>query len=360
MGKYRHLTYTDRVKLEALYRAGHTQVFIAKELKCNRGTVARELRRGCYQHECGWYSEKRYSAERAQQVHDFHATAKGAPLKIGNDYEFVKHVEKLILIDVEKLILIDKRSPDVIIGRLERDGYVTDDGKIIKCRICTKTLYNYIERGDIFPNVTVKNLEMQGKRIMKKPKYKAPVKQKKPNNRSITERPAEIQERQEVGHWEMDTVIGKQGKGPVLLVLTERKTRAEIIRKIDGKTQTAVQAELDKLEIKYGSDFGRIFKTITIDNGSEFLNQELLEKSVYGGIRTTAYYCHTYAASERGSNENANKLIRRFIPKGADIDQYNEEYIQYVENWINTLPRRILEYATAQELLQYELSKAAA
>jgi IS30 family transposase len=157
----------------------------------------------------------------------------------------------------------------------------------------------------------------------------------------------------------MDTVIGKAGKGPVLLVLTERKTREEIIRKMADKTMASVVQELDRLEFRYGHKFSEVFKTITIDNGSEFFDDKGMEKSILGGKRTTVYYCHPYSASERGSNENANKLIRRFIKKGEDIAQFSEEYIQYVQDWINNLPRKILDYYTPHEVMIRELGIAA-
>ena len=109
---------------------------------------------------------------------------------------------------------------------------------------------------------------------------------------SIEDRPKEINERNTFGHWEMDTVIGKaKGSGPVLLVLTERLTRYEIIMKMKHKTAAEVIRCLNRLERKYGSRFKRVFKSITVDNGSEFMDTEGIEKSCRSkGSRTKVFY----------------------------------------------------------------------
>jgi len=137
------------------------------------------------------------------------------------------------------------------------------------------------------------------------------------------------------------------------LVLTERVTRKNRIFKMKKKTQEEVIKVLDKLERKYKEEFKEIFKSITMDNGCEFLNQQLIERSLYSKEpRIMAYYAHPYSSWERGSNENANKIIRRFIPKGSDINKYTEEEIKRIENWINNYPRRILGYKSAKEMYE--------
>lgn len=110
----------------------------------------------------------------------------------------------------------------------------------------------------------------------------------------------------------------KNDNGPVLLVLSERKTREEIIIKIANKTQEPVIKAIDMLELKYKKGFKDKFKTITVDNGSEFLDYEGIERSRLepNTKRTKVYYAHPYSSWERGTNENSNRLIRRFIPKG--------------------------------------------
>jgi len=215
--------------------------------------------------------------------------------------------------------------------------------------LCTKTVYNMIDRGD-FLNLTNKNLPVQRNR--KKRSYK-PVRKVALNNirgRSIEERPLEVENRTEYGHWEMDCVVGK-GKA-CLLVLTERKHREELIIKLPSKTQACVIAALNMLEKRYKREFAKTFKSITMDNGSEFLDTQGLETSILkpGTKRTTCYYAHPYSAWERGSNENQNKLIRRFIPKGANIDAFSKKDILRIQNWMNNYPRRILNFKTPLQL----------
>ena len=165
------------------------------------------------------------------------------------------------------------------------------------------------------------------------------------------------------GNWEMDSVLGKRGKSKnTLLVLTERKTRNEIIFKLPDHTDEAVVAALDRLERKWGAEmFKRVFKTITVDNGSEFADAEGLQRSIIneGEKRTKVYYCHPYSSWERGTNEVTNKMIRRKIPKGTNFDDRTEEEVESIENWINGYPRKIHGYHSAGELFEEEVKQLA-
>lgn len=164
---------------------------------------------------------------------------------------------------------------------------------------------------------------------------------------SITERKAP---RTHFGHWEMDTVIGQaRGENNVLLVLTERKTRFELVIKIKRKQSRYVVKALQTLRRKYSKSFKHVFKSITVDNGTEF--------SDYDGMRkyTNIYYCHPFASSERGSNENANAIIRRHIPKGIDMNKVTHKRVKQVQDWMNNYPRKILG-TTANIAFQNELA----
>ena len=130
--------------------------------------------------------------------------------------------------------------------------------------------------------------------------------------------------------------------------MAERKTRKCIIRLIDEKNQKYVIREIDKLERKYGSKFKTYFKTITFDNGGEFLNYDSIEQSkISKGKRLTIYYAHPFCSSERRSNENMYKLIRKFIPKHENFNKTTDRYINYIENWINNYPRKIFGYKSS-------------
>ena len=247
-------------------------------------------------------------------------------------------------------MLKDKFSPDAIIGKIK------DEGLKFEGMICTKTLYNYIDAG-IFSGISNQNLWEKRKKKKRGYKSVSRVSTKNRLSRSIEERPDKINEREEYGHWEGDCVKGPLGKKPSLFTLTERKTREEIIIKIDQGTQEAIKSSLDSLEQEYGVEFKVKFKSITFDNGVEFLDWKSLELSVLasGERRTITYFAHAYSSWERGSNENQNRMIRRFIPKGTDIADVDEKEIKEIQDWMNNYPRKILGYKTANEAVEAHL-----
>jgi IS30 family transposase len=172
-----------------------------------------------------------------------------------------------------------------------------------------------------------------------------------PKGDSIEQRPGEIGARTTAGHWEMDSVKGKIDTKATVLVLTERLTRDEIPIKMADGTAASVVAAIDKLEHRYGQLFPKIFQTITVDNGSEFADCAGLERSCLrdGEKRTKVYYCHPWSSCERGSNENQNKMIRRWIPKGTPIENYTAEEIDRIGEWINDYPRGLFDWGTSAE-----------
>ena len=151
--------------------------------------------------------------------------------------------------------------------------------------------------------------------------------------------------------------MGPQGcSGAVLLTIVERKTRHLITRKLPNRKQRSVHKALKSIEHEFGSVvFRKIFKTITVDNGSEFLNLDVLEKSAFSKLkRTKIYYAHPYSSWERGTNENTNRIIRRFIAKGYDIAKFSRKRVNEIEQWINNYPRKILDYLSPSELFNKE------
>lgn len=146
-----------------------------------------------------------------------------------------------------------------------------------------------------------------------------------------------------------------------LLVLSERVTRREIIIRIkDGRAETVVAA-LDRLERLYGAAFYQIFKTITVDNGSEFADADGIERSARrkDAKRTTVYYCHAYSSCERGTNENINRMIRRQFPKGTDFDKVTAAEVKRVETWLNNYPREILGFMSSAQAFELAFDRAA-
>ena len=181
---------------------------------------------------------------------------------------------------------------------------------------------------------------------------------RKPAGRSIEDRPEHINDRSTFGHWEMDSVESCQGVSNTYIVMTERKTRREIIIPSPDKTSASVVAALDTLEKKVGSKvFPLIFQSITCDNGCEFADAAGIERSITGrGPRTEVYYCHPYRPSERGSNENQNSLIRRHLPKGTDLSTISYEETKRIEDWLNNYPRKMFGYLCSEQLFREEIA----
>ena len=213
MRKQHYMTYPERCQLEALHKARLPVREIAAQLGFSVATIYRELKRGEYTALNSDLTEsRRYSAEIAQQDHEYSQTAKGRPLKIGKDHDLASYLEQKIM--------KDRFSPAAALASARKAGFTT--------RISTNTLYSYIEK-KVFLRLRNRHLWRKGKKRI--PGARPVSRIAHPKLPSIEERPQEISSREEYGHWEMDLIVGKQGKGPALLTLTERKTRQEIIRK---------------------------------------------------------------------------------------------------------------------------------
>lgn len=345
--KWEQIKEKERYQIEGLLKAGHTARKIAGALGRDRRTIEREIQRGSVvQRRVNSYASRNpavkdywdetvYAADVGQRRSEENAANKGRGLKIGHDHALARHLEERIG--------KEGFSPDAAIGEIKAKGIV------FRVSLCTKTVYNMIDRGD-FLNLSNKDLPVKRSRGKRKYRKVRKVALNNLKGRSIEERPATADSRQERGHWEMDLVVGS-GKA-CLLVMTERNSRKELIAKIPDKRQQSVRERLDKLERKHKSKFRERFKSITMDNGSEFLDSKSLEASCLqpGEKRVSCYYAHPYSAWERGSNENANKLIRRFIPKGTDIGLLTDRDIKRIEQWMNNYPRRMFQYRTANDM----------
>ena len=338
MGKfYSYLTWTQRLQIEQCLKAKVPVKDIAERIGVHLGTIYREIKRGRYRHtKTDLTTEFRYSPDIAQQKYLEGLSAKGAPLKIANDFEFANYIEKRIV--------DDGLSPGAVLGEIKHLGLQFNTS------ICTSTLYSYIEKG-VFFNLSLANLPNYKKKKRSKRKL---VAKRAPKGTSIEKRPSHIAERNSFGHWEMDCVCGSTKA--TLLVLTERFTRKEIIFLMKNQKSDSVVKCLNRLERLYGKSFKNIFKSITVDNGSEFADFIGMEKSSYGkGKRFNVYYCHPYCSCERGTNERINREIRRRVPKGTDLSKLTECDVQKVEDWVNQYPRRIFNYASSQELFDRQI-----
>lgn len=335
--KGKHLEYSERISIERWWNKDkRTKVEIAELLERTEKTIRNEIKRGLVKNLTSELIEIWvYSADVAQQRYEYYLKAKGPKLKIDNDYELKEYVEK----SIKK----DKKSPEVIAEEIK--------GMNFKTKMCARTIRNNIASGYIYD---IEPKDMVYNKVYKEKNKNKKICESVPAEKSIDYRPEKANTREEYGHWEGDLVIGRRKKGAVLFTLTERKTREEIIVKLPSKEAKEISKALDKIERKYKKDFRKKFKTITFDNGPEFRNWHSIEKSYdkrRKEARTQVYYAHPYRSGERGSNENANRLIRRFIPKGTDITLISEEFIKYVENWINNYPRAMFKYKSTNQIL---------
>lgn len=334
---FTHISERERYAIETMLKCGKKISEIAKELNRSRSSIYAEVKRGTVHQKNSDLTENDvYLADYAQRDYDLKKHEKGRYWKVGNDMEFIRFCEQKMK--------EERYSPMATLQALENTE--------IKTRVCHRTLYRYIHSG-VFLNV--KSSDLPYKVSRKREKERKNIALKNTKGRSIEERPKQISKREEVGHWEMDTVYSGKGKSNAcLLVLTERKTRLEEIYYMKNRTQFEVVSILDSIEHEIGFPaFIRKYKTITCDNGVEFLDSNGTERSIFSSdaTRTALYYCHPFASSERGSNENQNKLIRRWIPKGEDIADY-KDMIPFIQDWINNYPRMLFNGMSSNQYTQ--------
>jgi IS30 family transposase len=335
---YEQIKERERYKIEVLLADKRSVRNIANLLKRHRSTIYREKQRGSVKLlDTDLKEKERYRADVAQRESEKRGRERERELKIGHDRELESYIRERIK---EK-----RHSPDAIIGGICKQGLK------FKGMICTKTLYNYIGRG-VFAGISNEQLWEKGRRSKRTYRQIGRTSVTNRLGRSIEERSEEINRREAYGHWEGDTVKGPQGKLEVLLTLTERQSREECIIKLKQGTQAAIKAAFDDLEEELGENFSLKFKSMTLDNGSEFLDASVIEMSCLkpGEKRTEVYFAHPYSAWERGTNENHNRIIRRFIPKGKDIARYSKKEIAGIQEWMNNYPRKILGYLTPNQV----------
>lgn len=330
----KNITERERTQIETLVRANRTAKEIAAQLHRGVSTIYRELQRGkceCMDYE--WRFHKAYGADKAAADAHQKARNRSHDLKLGKDYKLAEYIE---------MQMDGKTSPAVIARRIQKQSF--------SCTVSKNTIYDWIRKG--YLNTDESKLP-QGKT---KRKPKAPRNKPQAKNilkPSIEHRPSEIALRDAVGHWEMDTVVGTQkGKSTCLLVLTERKTRFELVYRLNTKSARCVVDTIGRLRKHLKQDFTKIFKTITVDNGTEFSDNKGIEQN-----KVNLYYCHSYSSWERGSNENQNKLVRRHIPKGKSMKNVTQKQAKQIQDWMNDYERAILGWQTPREVFLADLSK---
>jgi IS30 family transposase len=331
--KWQHLTSEERHDIEVHLKDGWSKYKIAKHLNRPYNTVKNEIVRGTVV----LYSGKvlRYKADAGQQRYNENRRSSTRKYRCLETSDFLRYVVKHFR--------EDDWSLDACFGRALLSGELSR-----KNMVCTKTLYNYVELGLL----TIKNIDLPEK-LRRNTKPKRARENRKNLGKSIEERPKNVEDRKEFGHWEFDSVLGsKNAEEPVALTMVERMTRRAIWLKVKDHSAAAVTEAIQKLKVDFGEYFSDVFKTITADNGSEFAELSMQETS-----KTKVYFTHPFSSWEKGTNECHNKMLRRFIPKGKSISDYSIDDILFFADRINDLPRKILGYHTPDELFEKELDR---
>jgi len=330
-----HLQREDRGAIQRLKRVGYSNRAIAREIGCSPTTVGNELRRGTPPRQSSKGRAPGYSAKRGHAVYSANRTRSHKPHKLNCCGVFA--------VWVDKQVRERQWSLDACVGHARLHGLFKESELV-----CTKTLYNELWAG----RLTLTLFEMP--EVLKRKSHKVKNRQnKRILGNSIELRPEIAAKREEEGHWEGDTVVGLRfGKESVVLTLIEKKTQNYLAIRIPSKTSGAVMAAMKAIREEYGDRFGHVFKTITVDNGSEFA--DFAEVEQWGA---EVYFAHPYTSWERPQNERHNGLFRRYVPKGASIEKFSDEDILAFADELNGRPRRKLGYRTPEELFEAFLDK---
>lgn len=325
--KGKHLSFEERVMIETYLKEKKTKAYIAKEIGVSERTIYREIKRGTIILLNSDLTERKtYCYYSGQRKYEEYQRNKAGSLKIGHNHELVNFIEDQIV--------IERMSPYAALENAKKKGY--------NVNISLRTLYNYIHT-NLFLTLSLNHLIYKPKK--KKAMYKKAKRMIKKGGKSIEFRSEIINQRKELGHYEIDTVESGKGHKACLLVLTERVSRKEIIIKLKDKTSKSVIEAFKGLKKIYKKRFNEEFKSVTSDNGSEFSDAKTIEEM---GIQY--FYAHSYSSYERGSNENNNKFIRRFIQKGVDITNISKKRIQKIEDFINNYPRKMFNGLSSNEV----------
>jgi transposase, IS30 family len=318
---HKHLNGYDRARIETLLNQGYTQYSIAKILGFHRSTISREVKnRGAIL--------SGYKAEYAQKDYVRNKKYCGAKSKIEqNQYLFSYVVNKIKV----------GWSPEVISGRLSKE--IKEHKLSPDMYINHESIYQFVFESACGKRENLKQYLRRGKGRRTKKEGRKTKREMIPNKVSIEKRPAYIEKRKSIGHWEGDTIMYGKQKG--LNSLVERKSRYLILSKLNDKTprETAMVVAQGLMP--------HICKTITLDNGVENRDHETIADMLH----TKIYFCHAYASWEKGTNEQTNGIVRRYLPKKTNIDIVSQEDVDDIAYEINNRPRKVLQYSTPQEVL---------
>lgn len=338
---YRHLTIADRIEIEKLLERGCSQAEIARRIGVHRSTISRELRAGSWQPERDHANlrpylrnkldtrdphQRLYLAGQAQQQAAARAARSHEPFRMRYD-----RLLDWVLKQLEK-----GWTPEEISGRLPIDfpddagmrvGVETLYAWIYSPRMQHRRLWQYLPRGQ------QRRRRRHGRRAhSERIKWRV----------SIHDRPTEIDDRSEFGHWESDSVLGARSSGGIHTTV-ERVSRYLQAIKIPAITASAT---LQAQRTAYAPMPAHAARSITVDNGSEFAFHHELADS----LAIPTYFADPYSAYQRGTNEHFNGRIRKYLPKGTSFIDLDQHELDAITTEINNRPRKILGWATPAEV----------
>jgi IS30 family transposase len=315
------LTHINRIELAALLRQGLSKRAIAAALGVHHSTIYRELARNRASNPSGYHVG---SAQRRAYFQRHRANQ--AFRKLPTDQRLVGRI-------VLKLEAI--WSPQQIAGWLKASNY--------SVRVCAQTIYDWIYtyRMDLREYLHCRKRRYRRTRGAK---LRLAGRQKLLAKRRIDQRPASIQRRVRYGHWEGDSVVGA-GQSGYIATFVERKSGYLMAYKMERPTAAAFAAAATT---GFAGIPDRYRRTLTLDNGTEMSDYEVIEKNTGLGV----YFAYPYHSWERGTNENTNGLLRYFFPKKTSFAGVTQEQVDRAVRLLNTRPRKRLGYRTPEQMFK--------
>jgi len=313
---FNHLKSEERELIAVMYAAGVKPQAIAHEIGKDASSIYRELKRN--KSSKGLYlpmEADKQAKERKSKAH--------RRVRISN--EFIRKY-------IEDKIILEQWTPEQIAGRLKWE----DPQHFVS----HETIYQYIYNEK--PELGL-YLPRKRHRRLSRSKFRKTKGSKIPDRVSIKERPLEIEERKEFGHFEADLVVSaRNGKGAIL-TMAERASRYTSIVKLEEKTSLLTNLALSFALSKYPPS---LLKSTTFDNGLEFAGH----KEIMDIFNMLHFFCVPYHSWEKGTIENRNGVIRYYFPKGTDFSKVTEEQIRYVQEKMNNRPMKLLGFRTPKEI----------
>ena len=315
---YTQLAREQRYQINILKRAGHKQTYIALMVGCHKSTISRELRRNRGQKGYRHYQAGELALDRQCDAYRSRIA-----------WQTWQQVERLLRQDW---------SPEQIAGWLKRERQPT---------VSHEWIYLYVYADKRRGGTLHRHLRSQKKQ---RKRYSGYIRRGQiPNRTSIDKRPKIVASKSRFGDWEADTIVGARHKGGILSVV-ERKSKLTRLRKLATKGA----AEMKDNSIELLAPLAARVHTITVDNGKEFCEHELIA----AGLQARIYFAHPYASWERGLNENTNGLVRQYFPKKYEFARITDKDLQQVEDLLNNRPRKTLGYRTPNEVFFKQRSVA--